>query len=231
MATLTRDRMRPADVRPNGSTKPRRRFRPLAPALVAGLAMVGVSFVVFLELEPTSPTVGPALALSQPVAAGHAITGADLKVVRAGAKGLSLVPASQEAQVVGQAATTDLAAGSLLVPADLTTTVGPPLGQAVVGLALKSGSFPAEVGPGQSVAVVATAASSSAPSSPANPAPSPAGTSTGAPSLLAQGRVYSVSSDPSTGEAHISLAVPANAAMSVAEAGAEGRVDLIWVQP
>ena len=193
----------------------RRRLRRSVPVAAVGLASLAASFVVFLAMEPVAPAARSVLVLSTPVKAGHLLTASDLRVGAVSAKGVSVLPASREANVVGQAASVDLPTGTLLVPADLATAAGPGPGQAVVGVALKAGQFPGEISPGAQVEVLSTTGS---------------GPSSG-PQLLAQAEVYGVHTDPSSPLTEVSLMLPEPESVAVTQAAAAGTVELVWVAP
>jgi len=194
----------------------RRRLRRSVPTAALGLAALAASFVVFLALEPSSPTAVSVLVLDASVPAGHVITAAELRVQTITAKGLSVIPASHESAVVGQAVSTDLPAGTLLVPTDLAAAPGPGPGQAVVAVGLKDGQFPAELAPGAQVSVVSAGTS-------------PSGAAIGNGAVLAQAEVYGLHTDPSSPLTSISLLLPASEASAVSQAGAAGEVELVWV--
>jgi len=194
----------------------RRRLRRSVPTAALGLAAMAASFVVFLALEPSSPTAQSVLVLDAPVPAEHLITAADLRVQTITAKGLSAIPASRESSVVGQAVSADLPAGTLLVPADLAAAPGPAPGQAVVAVGLKVGQFPAELVPGAQVSVVSAGTSAS-------------GAAIGNGSVLAQGEVYGVHTDATSSLTSISLLLPASESAAVTQAAAAGEVELVWV--
>ena len=84
-------------------------------ALVAVLVTLG-SALAFVVLWMNAGDRKPVLALNNDVAAGQIIEADDLKVVRVSADGgVELVASSASDDVVGQPATTNLLAGSLLV--------------------------------------------------------------------------------------------------------------------
>ncbi|MFD1325830.1 SAF domain-containing protein [Micromonospora sonneratiae] len=98
------------------------------------------------------------LAVARPVAAGQAITAADLKQVSAARDpGLRLVPASQAVEVVGRTAVVPLVAGTLLTPELLGDAVFPPDGQVTASVAVKPGQYPQGLAAGARVSVYVSA--------------------------------------------------------------------------
>jgi Flp pilus assembly protein CpaB len=77
------------------------------------------------------------------IPAGQQITADDLAVAKMAAEGISSIPAGQTAEVVGRYAATTISAGRLIDPGLLTTSSLLTPGRAAVGIALKSGRYPA----------------------------------------------------------------------------------------
>lgn len=99
------------------------------------------------------------LAVARPVAAGQAITAADLKEVSAARDpGVRLVPAAQAVEVVGHTAVVPLVAGTLLTPELLGDAAFPPGGQVTASVALKPGQYPQGLAAGARVVVYVSAA-------------------------------------------------------------------------
>lgn len=120
---------------------PRLRRRPvqigLGVALVAFGALLAALVVVNLN------TAAPVLALATDVPRGQPITQADLVVAQISPDpAISPVPAADVDTVVGQLATTDLSAGSLLVQGQTTGEQLPAAGQSIVVLALPNTRVP-----------------------------------------------------------------------------------------
>lgn len=98
------------------------------------------------------------LAVARPVAAGQAITAADLKQVSAARDpGVRLVPASQAVEVVGRTAVVPLVPGTILTPELLGDAAFPPGGQVTASVALKPGQYPQGLAPGARVDVYVSA--------------------------------------------------------------------------
>ncbi|WP_212827267.1 SAF domain-containing protein [Polymorphospora rubra] len=98
------------------------------------------------------------LAVARPVAAGQAITAADLKQVSAAREpGVRLVAAGQAAGVVGRTAVVPLVAGTLLTPEVLGDAAFPPGGQVTASVAAKPGQYPRGLAAGARVAVYVSA--------------------------------------------------------------------------
>jgi hypothetical protein len=217
MAVASRSRQA-ANGQANVSAPPRPRRRNSLLAVV-GVLLVVVCAAIFAAGWLQAGNRQPVLALAQPVTAGQVLTSADLQVVRVSASGpVSLLPASQEASVVGRTAAAALPAGSLLTSAEIGTV---PLtaGQAFLGVAVKPGQYPPDLSAGQTVDVLATPAGSS-------------GSSGASSAALPVGRaiVLSVSEQASTqGLTVVELDVSQDAMPQVAAASASGQIALATV--
>jgi len=168
-ATTTTARPRPVP-RP-GSDMPLPSRRRQRPWIVAGVLLVVGCALVFALASMRIGDRRPVLAVARAVPAGQVLSAADISEVRiAAGDGIRPVPASERRQVVGRTAAVPLVAGSLLTMAQ----VGPPsvlaTGEAVVGLALKSGQFPPGLAPGARVRVIDTGAAATASASPSGDA-------------------------------------------------------------
>jgi SAF domain len=221
MAVLNRSRQAAkGQAGTTASPRPRRRNAPLAlVGILLVVACAALSAVGWLQAGNRQPV----LALARPVTAGQVLTSADLQVVRVSASGpVSLVPASQEAAVVGRTAAATLPAGSLLTSAEIGTA---PLtkGQALLGVAVKPGQYPPDLTAGQTVDVLATPSGSSSGTSGSGSAASSAALPTG------QAIVLSVTPDDSQGDTVIELEVSQDALPQVAAAATSGQIALATV--
>ncbi len=98
------------------------------------------------------------LAVARPVAAGQALTAADLRQVSAAQDpGVQLVPAAQADEVVGRAAVVPLLPGTLLTSSLVGEAAFPPAGKVAASLALKPGQYPQGLANGARVAVYVSA--------------------------------------------------------------------------
>jgi len=223
MAVLSRSRQSASgQAGAPGPPRGRRRNGPLA---IVGVLLVVTCAAVFAAGWLRAGNRQPVLALARPVTAGQVIASADLQVVRVSASGpVSLLPASQEAAVIGQTAAAALPAGSLLTPAEVGAA---PLGkgQAFLGVAVKPGQYPPDLSAGQTVDVLATPAGSS---------PGAAGSSnaaSGAALPVGRGVVLSVTAQASQGETVVELEVSQDAMPQVAAASASGQIALATIAP
>jgi hypothetical protein len=127
-----------------------RRFRYL---VCAGIVAVGAV---------TVPTVGHLLTKPQPqvleaartLPAGHVIAPGDLVPVTGRPQGASLIPAGQQAALLGRQLQLEVPAGALLAPGDFGPF--PPSGMTVVPVAVKPGQYPPTLTGGDQVAVFPT---------------------------------------------------------------------------
>ncbi len=216
MTTVSSTR-RAADSRAALRLPQRRRSWALA---ATGVLVVAVCALMSAAGWQRAGNRQPVLAVARDVAAGQLLTTADLQVVRVSAGGpVSLVPAAQEASIVGRPAAGPLPAGALLTPGD-AGLAGPAAGQADLGVAVKAGQYPPDLSAGQTVDVLTTPATSSDGASQAAPAPAlPAG----------QGVVLGVSVNPGSGTTVVELALSQNAVPQVAAAAAAGQIALVTI--
>lgn len=134
----------------------KRRRNPML--IAASILLVVLGALVGVWLWSTSSSTTPVLATSSAIVRGHTITDADLKTVYITTDpGLSPVPASSRASLVGQKALSDIPAGTLVTRDAVGRQVVPASGDAVVGLDLSSSQMPAsQLLPGDRVRVVTT---------------------------------------------------------------------------
>ena len=248
-----------------GSTQPRTRSEDSAPPVlrpptggrdrrvmmaIASLVVICASVAAFASLYSSAGhkisvvVVDQALVQGQPVTAAQ-LGRADVSV----SSGVDYIPVAQASIILGKRASIAVPAGSLLTPGDLTAAPSVAAGNAVVGLALKAGQFPAAgLVPGQQVMIVQTATPGSPLSAPVSGAPTAttttattATTATGSGStvfsgsgtgvLVAQSTVFSVSApSASAGGAFallVSVEVSSAIAPAVATASSAGQVSLV----
>jgi len=143
-----------APIRPPTGRRDRRSL-----VLVASLALVCASIAAFVGLYSSADHKTPAVVLVRSLAQGQPITQADLgEADVAVSAGVGFIPVSQASMLAGKRAVAAIPSGSLLTMADVTgaPAIGP--SDAVVGIALKQGAFPASgLSPGDLVMVVQTA--------------------------------------------------------------------------
>ena len=158
------------------------------------------------------------LVVSEPLAAGQVITSSDLETVRVSTgTGLQVVPAGDEASVVGSPVAVPLVAGSLLTRAEVGSTAPVASGSDVVAVGLKAGQYPPDLAPGDRVQVVPV-------TSPSSSSLTPTGSPVSATVLAVD--VASVESDSPT---VFSLQVSRSDADEVAALAAANEASLIQV--
>lgn len=190
------------------------------PWLIAGVLVVAVCAFGFGQLYLRTTGLRPVLAVTHNVAAGQVLQASDLRIVDAAADdGISLVPGSSESTVIGQPASHDLVAGSLLTQRDVTSASNLAPGQSVLAIACKPGQYPPTLSPGERVAVVDTGTG--------------AGTLQGATAPLVTATVVAlnVQQGPAAEGAIVSIRVPSFEAASVASTAAAGHVALVLQPP
>lgn len=152
-------RPRPA-APPSASTAlpdpPKLRRRPIVALAATGLIALGGLGGVWVWLS-AADTV-EVVATRAPVARGQELRAEDLMLVRVNPDpNLRVVPAQELSSLVGDRATTDLVAGTLVAPEQVTEVLPPASGQSVVGVAPEVGFMPAEeLRPGDQVRIVQT---------------------------------------------------------------------------
>jgi len=133
---------------------PRRR-RPMM--IVAAALLVGIGILVSVAMYQQVNRQVPVLVVTRDVAAGGALTTADLGTASIAATGVSDIPARQRNQVIGLVAGTALRPGMLLVASDLVSSLPPAPGQVLVAVSLRPAALLASgVAPGDHVTLVAT---------------------------------------------------------------------------
>lgn len=200
-------------------------FRPSVPSLqrrrnLSG-AVLGVLLIAVCAfgIGSWASSVGhrtQVLVVTREVSAGAIIEAGDLTAAGVAASHqVSAVPASAEYQEVGKVARVQLVPGSLLEKSEVGTGPAISAGSSLVGLDLKSGTFPTQVGAGAAVEVVSTP---------------PQGSAAFGGTVLAQNAmVLSVVADPSGTGTLVSIVVPSGEASAIASAGAGGDVSLVML--
>jgi hypothetical protein len=129
---------------------------------VAGVLLVVGSALVFATIWARAGSETRVLVLTRSVDAGHVLVSSDLRSANVSAGGgVATVLAASESSVVGRTVAVPLAEGSLLNSAALGAGRALRAGEAMVGLALKPGTFPSSLAPGDHVRVVDTTSASS----------------------------------------------------------------------
>ena len=205
-------------ARPAGArARPAARRRQL-PLVVVGVLLVIGGALAFADASLHLGSREEVLVVSEPLAAGQVITSSDLETVRVSTgTGLQVVPAGDEASVVGSPVAVPLVAGALLTRAELGTTAPVASGSDVVAVGLKAGQYPPDLAPGDRVQVVPV-------TSPSSSSLTPAGSPVSATVLAVE--VASVESDSPT---VFALQVSRRDADEVAALAAANEASLIQV--
>ena len=182
-------------------------------ALVAVLVTLG-SALAFVVLWMNAGDRKPVLAMADDVAAGQIIEQDDLKVVRVSAdSGVTLVASSAMDQVVGQPATSNLLAGSLLVPEAVGSDDGLDQGTTVIAIPVPRTEIPSdELETGDRLVLYRTPASNGGEQAEAE--------------VMGEGRVFSVDTGDDSGgsDIRISITVDESLAPEIANAVAQDRI-------
>lgn len=191
------------------------------------LVVVGVFLVLGFALAFTDASLHlgsreEVLVVTQPVAAGQVLTGADLRAAKVSTgSGVAVVGSGQEATVVGRRAAVPLVVGSLLTTSEVGSVPAVASGYDVVAVGVKAGAYPPELAPGDRVQVVPVTSTSSG------------GTGTGSASSGSPvgATVLSVQTAPSDSDdpTVFSLQVSKSDADEVASLAAAGQASLVEV--
>ena len=127
-------------------------------ALAAAVMLVLLGGLVVMMALPRYAERRDVLVMARPVKAGQLLVAQDLTTAKiAAGPEVSTIAGGDAARVVGRIARADLAAGVALAPSLVAEDTGFGSGQALVGLALKTGQMPAAgIQVGQSVTIVGT---------------------------------------------------------------------------
>jgi hypothetical protein len=186
--------------------------------MVVGVLLVIGGALAFADASLHLGSREEVLVVSEPLAAGQVITSSDLETVRVSTgSGLQVVPAGDEASVVGSSVAVPLVAGALLTRAEVGSTAPVASGSDVVAVGLKAGQYPPDLAPGDRVQVVPV-------TSPSSSSMTPTGTPVSATVLAVD--VASVASDSPT---VFSLQVSRSDADVVAALAAANEASLIQV--
>jgi hypothetical protein len=113
------------------------------PQLALGVLLTGLAALGFVLFNAASVQRSPVLALATEVQRGQVLEVEDLQVVHVGTDDvLALTPAERSDLLVGRAAVTDLATGTLLTTDHVAAGATLTPGAGVVGLALAPGQYP-----------------------------------------------------------------------------------------
>ena len=181
------------------------------PQLAAGVLLAGLAAVGFVLFNAASVQRSPVLALASDVQRGQILEVEDLQVVHVGTDDvLALTPAERSDLLVGRAAVTDLAAGTLLTVDQVAAGATLTPGAGVVGLALAPGQYPTpQLAIGDLVSVVQV--------------------SDGPVVLVEVAEVVGVEPVGTQGQRFISLQTGEDDATVVAQASAAGEVRLVLI--
>ena len=217
MSLITKPRTdkRPPATEPEPTTvapPPKLRRRPVGVLVSAATIVLGS--VLGLMVWSAAGSTTEVLAVRSQVFRGEVIDRDDLVVVRVGLDpAVQAVPASRLDAIAGKRAALDLAAGGLLAPADVATTVLPGKGTSVVGIALAPGLLLAEpLAPGDAVRLVQT--------------PGQQGDVSGTPPTV-PAQVVGVHPSETSDKTVVDVLVPAEAAAELAARSATGKVALV----
>ncbi|WP_239111820.1 SAF domain-containing protein [Phycicoccus sonneratiae] len=193
---------------------PKLRRRPMLVA--ASIAAICLGALLAAFAWSATSTTRSVLAVRVPVERGALIESSDVVAVQVSTDpALDPVPASQSDTVVGQRAAVDIAAGTLLTRAQVTTAVVPPAGFSMVGVGLPAASMPGEpLLAGDKVRIVAT------------PGEQGEVTTQDAPATI-DATVVGVRVNDENGQNVVSVLVPTDDAPELAARAATGKVALV----
>lgn len=225
-----------AAVRNGLPVAPRSR-RPLV--AVVSSVLVCASIAAFVSIYSSAGHKTAVIVVVQPIVQGQSITAADLGQVEVSVpSGVDTVPVTDASELAGKRASEAIPAGSLLVTGDLTSAPVVESGDAVVGIALKDGQYPATgLSPGDAVTIVQTAspgAPLAAPTGGATTATAQSGTAADGSAatgiLVPEATIFATGAPSSAGAGDsllVSVEIPATLATAVATAASAGQVSLV----
>ena len=199
---------------------PKARRQPAVLAL--GIALIGASAVGFVFWNHQSSTKTPVLVVARDVPYGQQLTAADLKIsdVALG-PGVAAIGSGSMSKALAEVATTDLHAGALLTPADISTAPPLPPGTDLISFSVKTDAMPTGLTTGRTVLLVANKVFKSSLSDPGSSAKAPA-----ADSYPVDPPTYKVTVVAISGT-KLSVAIPAADAVVAQELGADGRFGIV----
>lgn len=163
----------------------------------------------------------PVLVTARSIAPGAVVTQADLVTATISGAGMATIPAREENQVAGRTAAVGVPAGTLLVPADLTSTAVPAAGQQLVPVPLKASQLPASgLNPGAQVLVTATPGA-------AGQAGATQDSSQTLPGDGVPATVYRVSAPDENSDVTVDLIVAAQDGVPLAKQASTGQIALV----
>ena len=184
-----------------------------SPVLIAiGLLILAAGGVFGWFMWVSTSTASEVVAAKVDVQRGQVIAAEDLTTVRVTLDpSLRTVPGADLRTLVGQRAATDVAAGTLISPNQVTAEVLPPQGMSVVSVPVPAGLVPTvPIRAGDTVRLVQT--------------PEPAGSVSGTPLTITAEVVDVTAGDADT---VVQVLVPADKASGLAELAATGRVAVV----
>lgn len=199
-----------AGARPVAAGRTKLQRSPLL--IVFGLLVLAAGGVFGWFMWVTTSTASEVVAARVDVQRGELITAEDLTTVRVTLDpSLRTVPGANLKTLVGQRAATDLAAGTLVSPNQVSDALLPPQGMSVVAIPVPAGLVPTvPIHAGDTIRLVQT--------------PEPAGSVTGKPLTITAEVVDVAQGDQDT---IVNVLVPAASASGLAELAATGRVALV----
>ncbi|MCP2338907.1 hypothetical protein [Actinomadura rupiterrae] len=188
--------------------------------VLLGLLLVVGCGLAFAVVVADAGHRRPVVMVVRALPAGAVLRAGDVVVVQANVPaGVRVVPGSQLAAVVGRPVAVPLVARSLLSPEAVAGSVFPPVGQSVLGVALKAGRFPPDLVAGARVRAFRVPAGDQPGAKPADTAALPVTT----------GTVVRVEPQRDGDGAVVELQVPADDIPQVAAVAATGAVSLVLV--
>ena len=195
------------------------------PLVVIGVLLVLGCALAFADASLHIGSREEVLVVAQPLSAGQMLTTADLQSAQVSTgSGVQVVPASEEASVVGRSVAVPLVPGALLTRTEVGSASAVGSDSDVVAVGLKSGAYPPDLAPGDRVQVVPVSSSSSGSGSESGSTDATNGTPVSA-TVLAVQEATSESDNPTV----FSLQVSKGDADEVAALAAAGQASLIQV--
>jgi hypothetical protein len=205
--------------------------------ILGSIVLIFTSVAVFAQLYASAARQTSVLITTTSIEQGQQLSPSDLGEASVSISGdVSVIPAADASELRGKHASVTIPAGSLLTVQDVTNAQPFSPGDAVVGMALKSGQLPsAGVEPGDEVMVVETGPPGTSLDLPTGSGESQSDVGAATSVLVRRASVFGVetpqANSESTASELVSVEVPQSVAAVVSSAAAADQTSLVLLPP
>ncbi len=205
--------------------------------ILGSTVLIFTSVAVFAQLYASAARQTSVLITTTSIEQGQQLSSSDLGEASVSISGdVSVIPAAHASELRGKRASVTIPAGSLLTIQDVTNSQPFSPGDAVVGMALKSGQLPsAGVEPGDEVMVVETGSPGTSLDLPTGSGESQVDVGAATNVLVRRATVFGVeapqANSESTASELVSVEVPQSVAAVVSSAAAADQTSLVLLPP